>query len=66
METLRAWGKEGLRFKKELGSGISESSGEKRSNYLFQSIGIAKQRGNTISISGNVPSAKKLDKIYYI
>ena len=56
LETLGAWGKEGLKFVKDLGSRIAEVTGEKRStNYLFQTIGIANQRGNAISISANCP-----------
>ena len=52
---------------KDLGSRIADISGEKRSTtYLFQSIGIAAQRGNAASIAGTVPSAKKLDEIFYL
>ena len=50
---------------KDVGSRIAEQTGEKRStSYLFQSIGMANQRGNAISIAGTVPHAKKLDEIY--
>ena len=67
METMGSWGKEGLKFIKELGSRVAEANGEKRSTYyLFQSIGIANQRGNALSISGTVPSARKLDEIFYL
>ena len=67
LETLGSWGKEGLSFLKNLGSRIAEETGEKRStNYIFQSLGIANQRGNANSISGTVPNAKKLDEIFYL
>ena len=54
-------------YKKDLGSRIAELSGEKRStNFLFQAIGMANQRGNAISIAGTVPNVKKLEEIYYL
>ena len=67
METLGSWGPQTVKFIKDLGSRISEITGEKRStSYLFLSLGIAVQRGNAASISGTVPSAKKLDEIFYL
>ena len=67
METLGCWGPQSIKFVKDLGSRIAEISGEKRStSYLFQSLGIAAQRGNATSITGTVPSAKKLDEIFYL
>ena len=67
VETLGPWGQEALKFIKDLGARISELTGEKKStNYLFQALGMANQRGNAISISGTVPSARKLDEIYYL
>ena len=66
-ETLGSWAPMGLKFVKEIGSRITETTGEKRStNYLFQAIGIATQRGNAASIAGTVPSPKKLDEIFYL
>ena len=67
METLGSWGPETIKFVKDLGSRIADITGEKRStSFLFQSLGIAAQRGNAASISGTVPSAKKLDELYYL
>ena len=67
LETFGSWGKEGLKFIKDLGSRIGELSGEKRStNFLFQAISMANQRGNAISIAGTVPNAKKLEEFYYL
>ena len=67
METLGPWGPEGMKFLKEVGSRIAEVSGEKRStNFLFQSFGIANQRGNAYSIMGTVPDIKKMDELFYL
>ena len=65
--TLGSWAPMGLKFIKEVGSRIAETTGEKRStSYLFQAIGIATQRGNSASIAGTVPSMKRLDELYYL
>ena len=67
VETLGSWGQEALKFIKEVGSRIAQLTGEKKSTYyLFQSLGMANQRGNAISITGTVPDVKKLDAIYYL
>ena len=67
METLGSWGPESIKFIKDLGGRIAQISGEPRStSYLFQSLGMAAQRGNAVSIAGTVPSAKKLDEIFYL
>ena len=67
VETFGAWAPMGLKFVKEVGSRITETTGEARAKeYLFQSISIAIQRGNAASVAGTVPSAKKLDEVYYI
>ena len=55
----------GLKFIQEVGSRIAETTGERKSaSYLFQSLGIATQRGNVASIAGTIPTAKGLDEIY--
>ena len=67
METLGSWAPMGLKFFKEIGSRIADSTGDTRAtSFLFQSIGIATQRGNAASIAGTVPSAKKLEELYYL
>ena len=67
METLGSWAPMGLKFVQEIGSRIADAIGDKRStSFLFQSIGIATQRGNAASIAGTVPSAKRLDELYYL
>ena len=56
-----------MKFIKAFGTRIAEATGEKRSTYfLFQSLGMATQRGNVASVLGTVPSVKKLDELYYI
>ena len=42
-----------------------EVTGEKRSSFfLFQSISMAIQRGNAISVLGTVPRTEGLDEIF--
>ena len=66
-ETLGSWAPLGLKFIKDIGARIADTSGEKRStSYLFQSLGIATQRGNASCVAGTVPTAKKLDEIFYL
>ena len=66
-ETLGAWGPLGLKFLKDIGSRISESTGEKRSTqYLFQRLSMATQRGNVASILGTTPNMRNLDEIFYL
>ena len=66
-ETIGSWGPLSLKFIKELGGRIALSNGEPRStNYLLQSLGMAIQRGNAMSIVGTLPSQRKLDEIYYL
>ena len=65
METFGSWGPESLKFIKEVGSRIQESTGEKRStSYLIQSLSMTVQRGNASSIMGTVGETKKLEEIY--
>ena len=46
-ETLGSWAPLGKKFIQDIGKRIAETSGEKRSTmYLFQSVGMAIQRGN--------------------
>ena len=67
IETLGAWGTEGLNFIKNIGQKIKLITGNKRSTFfLFQSISMAIQRGNAASILGTIKPGKKLDEIYYI
>ena len=55
VETFGVWGEMGMKFIKELGKMMIQQSGEKRStSFLFQSISVAIQRGNALSIMGTV------------
>ena len=66
-ETMGSWGPIGLKFIKDLGTRIKEKTGERRSTaYLFQSLGMAIQRGNAASVIGTLPRNKKLDEIYLL
>ena len=54
----------GLKFVKEIGSRITDISGDKRAtNHLFKRLGISTQRGNAASIEGTVRNIKEL---YYL
>ena len=67
METLGSFSPMAMKFLKEVGSRIAEVTGDARStNFLFQAIGMSTQKGNAASIAGTVPSAKKLDELYYL
>ena len=67
VETLGSWGKMGLKFIKDLGSRIADRTGDKLStSYLFQSLGVAVQRGNAASVMGTIPKHKKLDELYLL
>ena len=60
-ETLGSWGPEGRKFVEDIGARITTVTGDKReTSHLFQSIGIAIQRGNIISILGSIPKSKLL------
>ena len=67
VETLGLWAPLAAKFVKETGCQITDSTCEKRAaSFLFQALGIAIQRGNSASISGTVPSMKRLDEVYYL
>jgi hypothetical protein len=67
VETLGSWSTSGLRFIKGLGEKVSVQTGEKKAtSYLLQSISIAIQRGNAVSIMATVPPSRNLDELFYI
>ena len=68
METLGTWGKLGLNFIEEVGKDIIDKTGERRStNFLFQSISIAVQRGNAISILGTLKQEdRQLEEVFIL
>ena len=54
-----------LRFMKDLGSRITEATGEKRAkSFLFQSLRMNLQRGNALCLMGTVAHHRKLEEIY--
>ena len=53
IETMGVWGTSGLKLVREIGAKISEITGDNRStSHLLQSISMAIQRGNAISVLG--------------
>ena len=68
VETLGVWGETGLKFMKDVGKNLISQTGEKRASaFLFQSIGIAVQRGNAQSILGTKESdTEALDTIFLL
>ena len=65
VETLGSWGTEGHKLIKEIGQKVAEATGEKRStSFLFQSISIAIQRGNSSCVLGTVPHSEGLEEIF--
>ena len=65
IETLGPWAPMGLKLIKEVGKKIADLSGEKRStSYLLQSISVAIQRGNAMSVLGTVKQERNLVEIY--
>ena len=52
---------------KSIGKKIQDQTGEKRSTfYLFQSISMAIQRGNAVSVLGTTKPGEKLNEIFYL
>ena len=65
IETLGSWGTQGFKLIKDIGSKIAEVAGEKRStDFLFQRISIAIQRGNASCVIGTVPHSQDFDEVY--
>ena len=64
-ETMGSWAPDSLKFMKDLGSRISEATGEKRAkSFLFQSLSMNLQRGNALCVMGTVAHHRKLEEIY--
>ena len=65
VETLGSWGTKGHKLIKEIENKVAEVTGEKRStSFLFQSISIAIQRGNSSRVLGTVPHSEGLEEIF--
>jgi hypothetical protein len=62
---MSSWAPDSLKFMKDLGSRISEATGEKRArSFLFQSLSMNLQRGNALCAMGTVAHHRKLEEIY--
>ena len=66
-ETLGPSCPHAVQFLEDLGNKISNINSERRSkSFLFQSIGIAIQRGNASCIMGTTGSMGKLEELNYL
>ena len=66
-ESMGSWAPNSLKFLKNLGSRITESTGEKRArSFLFQSLSMNLQRGNALCVMGTVAHHRKLREIYHL
>ena len=65
---MGTWGDIGIEFIQDIGKLITDQTGDKRStSFLFQSISMAVQRGNTTSILGTMRTGEcHLEEIYYL
>ena len=62
---MGSWGTEGHKLIKEIGQKVAEETGENRStSFLFQSISIAIQRGNSSCVLGTVSHTEGLEEIF--
>ena len=65
LESLGSWGQEGHKLVKEIRKKVMQATGETRSTeFLFQAISIAVQRGNTSCVIGTVPHSEGLEEIF--
>jgi hypothetical protein len=66
-ETLGHWGTEALSLLRAIGHLMVERTFEPRaSEYLWQRLSVAIQRGNAASVLGTVSSSKSLSEVYYL
>ena len=67
VETLGALGDCATEFFQNLGQRISVATGEPQSSqFLFQRLSVAIQRGNAACVVGTVPGSRGLEDIFYI
>ena len=67
IETFGTWGPHGLGLVKEVGSLIARETNEPRStSFLLQSMSMAVQRGNAVSVLGTVPASHNLEEVFYV
>ena len=66
-ETIGDWGPSTLQFVRELGTLLTEATGERRStSFLKQRLSIAIQRGNAASVRGTVPEGGSLMELFHL
>ena len=66
-ETMGQWGPSTLKFVKELGKLLYESTGERRSTgFLKQRLSIAIQRGNAAAVRGTVPEGGTFSELFHL
>ena len=64
-ETIGSWAPDSLKFMRDLGLSFFEGTGEKHAkSFLFQSLSMNLQRGNTLCVMGAVAHHRKLEEIY--
>ena len=67
VETLGAFGPSAASFFQDIGKKIVMKTVEKRASaFLRQSVGMAIQRGNALSVMGTVTATQKLEEIFYL
>ena len=67
VETIGALGDEASAFFKDLCKRIERVSSEPRSEqFIMQTLSVTIQRGNAACILGSVPTAKRLDELFYV
>ena len=65
IESMGSWGTTGHKLVKEIGKKVMQATGETRSTeFLFQAISIALQRGNASCVIGTVPHSEGLEEIF--
>ena len=64
-ETYGAFGPQGLKLIKQIGTKIREVTGEKQSTFfLLQSLSMTIQRGNAACVMGCPPTSVSLDELF--
>ena len=64
-ETMGSWAPDSLKFMKDLGSRVTEATGEKHAkSFLFKSPSFNLKRGNALCVMGTVNHHQKLEEIY--
>jgi len=62
-----SWGKEGLRWIRQIGARITAKTGEKRATtFLLQRMSLTVQRGNVVSVLGTLPVGRSFEEIFLL